>query len=111
MNLPQDSDLIERRLLLNEQGRSYVLKKELDEWKMYSKLGLIAVGFFLLTTCEGDEIKVSHDKSDVVIRSWNWWGFSRTETPIVWRENQWMAQDEKGEWYVAVSEPEYDPAE
>jgi hypothetical protein len=101
--------LIERRHLLNEQGRSHVLKKELDEWKSYGKLGLIAVGIFLLSKCEGHEIRVSPDNSDVVLHSWSLWGFSRTDTPIIWREDQWMAQDKKGEWYIAVEEPEYDP--
>lgn len=108
VNLPQDSDLIERRYW-EERGRADTLQKELDKWKLYGQLGLIAGGFFLLSKCQGHELRVSHDKSDVVLHSWSWWGFSRTDTPIVWRENQWMAQDEKGQWYVAVEEPEYDP--
>lgn len=111
MNLPQDSDLIERVQLLDEQGRSYALRKELDKWKSYGQLALVAVGFFVLSKFSGDKIEVSHDSNDVLIHSWSWWGFSRTRTPIVWREDQWMAQDEKGRWYVAISEPEYDPSD
>jgi hypothetical protein len=92
MNLPKDSDAWE-------------------VWESCGKLALIGVGIFLLLKCNGGEIKVSHDKSDVVIHSWEWWGFKQTETPIVWRENHWMAKNEKGGWYVAVEEPEYDPPE
>jgi hypothetical protein len=104
-------DLIKRIHLINEQYRSSALKTELNEWKVYTKLGLAALAILLLARCQGEEIQVSYDKSDVVLHSWSWWGFGQRETPIVWREGKWMAQNEKGEWYVAVEEPEYDPPE
>ncbi|HEV2839696.1 MAG TPA: hypothetical protein VGW39_00070 [Chthoniobacterales bacterium] len=101
--------MIERSYLLREQGRSDTLKRELDKWKTYGQIGLIAAGLFLLTKFSGAELQISHDKNDLAIHSWSWWGLSKKDTPIVWREDRWMAQDKNGEWYVAVAEPEYDP--
>lgn len=109
MNSPQDSDLIGCDHLVKELGRSRALNDELAPWRTYGRLGLVVGGFLLLAQCKGDEIKVSYDKSDVVLHSWEWWGLSKTDTPIVWRENQWMRQDKKGEWYVAVEEPDEGP--
>lgn len=89
-----------------ERGRAEKLKKELDQWKCWSQIGLIAVGLFLLAKCEGTKLDVKHDSSTLNVEHWRWWGLSRTQTPIVWRENQWMWKNDKGEWETAVDPPE-----
>lgn len=112
MNWPQDTDLIERRYLLNEAGRSHKLQTEMEKWKARTQIGLVVAGVFLLSKFEGNEVQISYGNHDVMLHSWSWWGVRRWETLLTWRENQWMAQDEKGEWYVAIEEePDYDPPE
>jgi hypothetical protein len=77
----------------------------------HTVLWLSCGGFVALAWLSGDRIEIEFDSPDVIVNSWSWWGLSRDKTPIYWRENQWMRKNEKGEWEIAVVEPEYDGPE
>jgi hypothetical protein len=107
----EDKDDPVQKSLDRERSQSHRLTKELDGWKTFGQLAIVGIAFLSLSYCEGQEIRIEHDKDEILLHSWSWWGLSRQDTPIVWRENQWMIRNEKGEWEVAVEEPDYDPPE